>query len=224
MRRYLRETLSLPRVLLNPLRRARTGPDIGHGRPALVIPGLTTGDISTTLLRRTLKARGFVPEGWGLGINTGADPARLKRLEALIAALHRQHGKPVLLIGWSLGGLYARVLAHRIPQHLAMVVTVASPFAGDRRANNAWKVYEALNDHSVYDAPFGEDIEVKPPVPTIAVWSAVDGIVAPECCCGEDHMSDHRLRIDAPHFAIGTSRRAIERIVAKIAEVEALAN
>lgn len=156
-----------------------------------------------------------------MGINTGADPAKLDRLSARIAQLAETTGQPVLLVGWSLGGLYARVLAHRIPEHLAMVVTVASPFAGDRRANRAWKVYEALNDHTVDDPPFAEDIAAKPPGPTIAVWSGIDGIVAPECCCGEAHMSDHRLRIDAPHFAIGTSRRAIERIVAKIAEVEA---
>lgn len=59
LRNYAREMLSFPRVLLNPLRRARAGSDVGHGRPAVVIPGLTTGDVSTTLLRRTLAARGF---------------------------------------------------------------------------------------------------------------------------------------------------------------------
>ena len=186
----------------------------------MVIPGLTTGDISTVLLRKTLKARGFEPEGWGMGINTGADPAKLKRLEKRIAALHEKSGKPVLLIGWSLGGLYARVLAQRVPEHLSMVVTVASPFSGDRRANNAWKIYEALNDHAVDDPPFEERLEDKPPVPTIAIWSAVDGIVAPECCRGEDCESDYRLRIDVPHFTIGTSRSAIEKILAKIAEVD----
>lgn len=221
-RRLLREYVSLPRVLLNPLSLPASGPQIGGGRPALVIPGLTTGDVSTTLLRRTLKARGFVPEGWGMGINTGADPAKLERLEKRIATLHRDHGKPVLLVGWSLGGLYARVLAQRVPDHLSMVVTVASPFSGDRHANNAWKVYEYLNDHTVDDPPFDEDMHEKPPVPTIAIWSAVDGIVAPECARGEDCESDYRLRIDVPHFTIGTSRRAIEKILAKIAEVDAL--
>lgn len=217
----MREGLSLPRVILNPLRLPQKGAQIGDGRPAVVIPGLTTGDISTTLLRRTLKARGFVPEGWGMGINTGADPAKLKRLEARIAHLHETSGKPVLLIGWSLGGLYARVLAQRVPDHLSMVVTVASPFSGDRHANNAWRVYEALNDHTVDDPPFAEDLEAKPPVPTIAIWSAVDGIVAPECARGRDCESDYRLRIDAPHFTIGTSRACIEKILAKIAEVDA---
>ena len=130
LRRYLGELAAFPRIIVNPLRRARGGADVGGGRPALVIPGLTTSDLSTVLLRRTLAARGFVPEGWGLGVNTGADPAKLRHLEARIEALHREHGKPVLLVGWSLGGLYARVLAHRVPEHLAMVVTVASPFAG----------------------------------------------------------------------------------------------
>ena len=220
-RRLIREWASFPRILINPLRRATPGEDIGKGRPALVIPGLTTTDISTTLLRRMLAARGFEPEGWGLGMNTGFDPDKLAQLEKRIAALHRQHGKPILLVGWSLGGLYARILAHRVPEDLDMVVTVASPFTGDRKANNAWKIYEYLNDHKVDEPPFEEDLEAKPPVPTIAIWSAVDGIVAPECCCGDDQMSDYRLQIDVPHFTIGTSRRAIEKMIAKIAEVDA---
>ncbi|WP_340587569.1 YqiA/YcfP family alpha/beta fold hydrolase [Erythrobacter alti] len=220
-RRLVREWASFPRIIVNPLRRARSGAEIGKGRPALVIPGLTTGDISTVLLRRTLKARGFAPEGWRLGINTGADLAKLRMLEKRIAQLHSESGKKVVLIGWSLGGLYARVLGHRCAQHLDMVVTVASPFSGDRHANNAWRIYEALNDHTVDDPPFSEDMSAKPPVPTIAVWSAVDGVIAPECTRGRDGEADYTLRIDAPHFALGTSRAAIDKLLAKIAEVDA---
>ncbi len=221
LRNTLREGLAVPRVLLNPLRLPKKGPVFGAGRAALVIPGLTTGDISTTLLRRTLKTRGFLPEGWRQGINLGADPAKLKALEQRLVELHRQTGKRVLLIGWSLGGLYARVLAHRCAEHVDMVVTVASPFSGDRRANRAWKLYEAINDHTVDNPPFGEDIAAKPPVPTIAIWSATDGIVAPECCCGREGETDYTLRIDAPHFTLGTSAACIEKILAKMAEVDA---
>lgn len=199
----------------------RKGAQIGQGRAALVIPGLTTGDISTTLLRRTLKARGFQPEGWRQGINLGADPAKLRALEIRLEQLHQQTGKRVVLIGWSLGGMYARVLAHRLPDCIDMVVTVASPFSGDRRANNAWRIYEVLNDHTVENPPFPEDISTKPPVPTIAVWSARDGIVAPECTRGEDCESDYQLRIDAPHFTLGTSRSCIDKVLAKMAEVDA---
>lgn len=219
--RTLREGLSLPRVVLNPLRLPRQGPQFGDGRPAIVIPGLTTGDISTTLLRRTLKARGFQPEGWRMGINLGADPAKMQQLETRVQQLSDQTGKKVVLMGWSLGGLYARVLAQRVPDHLDMVVTVASPFSGSRKANAAWKLYNAINDHTVEDPPFEEDLEAKPPVPTIAVWSPIDGIVAPECACGRDHESDHRLELEATHFTIGTSRKCIEQILAKMAEVDA---
>lgn len=221
IRRLAREWVSIPRVLLNPLRLPRSGARFGRGRAALVIPGLTTGDISTTLLRRTLGTRGFLPEGWGQGINTGADPAKLRALETRIEQLHRQTGQKVVLIGWSLGGMYARVLAHRLPDHVDMVVTVASPFSGDRRANNAWRIYEALNDHKVDNAPFAEDISAKPPIPTLAVWSARDGIVAPECCRGEAGQSDETLRIDMQHFSLGTSASAIDKILAKMAEMDA---
>ena len=221
MRNTLREGLAVSRVLLNPFRLPRKGKEFGRGRAVLVIPGLTTGDISTTLLRRTLRTRGFQPEGWRQGINTGADPAKLKKLEARIALLHRETGKRLVLIGWSLGGLYARVLAHRCAEHIDMVVTVASPFSGDRHANHAWKLYEAINDHTVDNPPFAEDVSAKPPVPTIAIWSATDGIVSPQSCHGKDGETDHTLRIDAPHFAIGTSASAIEKILAKMAEVDA---
>lgn len=220
--RTLREGLSLPRVLFNPLRRARPGKQVGRGRPVLVIPGLATGDISTTLLRRTLAARGFVPEGWRLGLNTGADPAKLARLATRVAAMHEQGGEKVVLIGWSLGGLYARVLAQRVPQHLAMVITVASPFSGDRRANRAWRLYEAINDHKVDNPPFAEDPAVKPPLPTVAIWSARDGVVAPECTRGKEGEADVLLQVDASHFALGTSPACIEQVIAAIALGEAV--
>ena len=221
LRNTLKEALAVPRVLVNPLRRARGGKQVGKGRAVLVIPGLATGDISTVLLRRTLKARGFRPEGWKLGLNTGADPAKMKRLEARIAEMRRETGRKVVLIGWSLGGLYARVLGQRCADDLDLVVTVASPFSGDRHANVAWRFYEAINDHTVDDPPFGEDPAAKPPVPTIAVWSAVDGVISPECTRGRDGEVDYTLRIDASHFTLGTSRACIDKLIAKIAEVDA---
>lgn len=221
LRNTLREAMAVPRVLLNPLRMPRSGAKIGQGRAVIVIPGLATGDVSTTLLRRTLKARGFAPEGWRLGINTGADQEKVRRIEARVAALHKQTGKKVVLIGWSLGGLYARVIGQRCADMLDMVVTVASPFSGDRHANVAWKLYEAINNHTVDDPPFAEDFADKPPVPTIAIWSGVDGIVAPECSRGLKGEADYTLRIDAPHFTLGTSRSCIEKLLGMIAQVDA---
>lgn len=188
----------------------------------LVIPGLATGDISTTLMRRTLAARGFAPEGWRQGLNIGADPAKFRRVEQRLEALHAQTGQKVILIGWSLGGLYARVLGLRAPEHLAMVITVASPFSGDRRANRAWRLYEAINNHTVDNPPFTENPAEKPQVPTVAIWSAVDGVVAPACTRGLVGEADATVRVDAPHFALGTSSACIEQVIAAIALGETL--
>ncbi|MGB3795915.1 MAG: alpha/beta fold hydrolase [Alteraurantiacibacter sp.] len=220
MRNALREGLAVPRVFLNPFRWPRSGKKFGRGRAALVIPGLATGDVSTTLLRRTLRNRGFKVEGWRQGINTGADDAKLKKLQTHVAQLYRETGQKVVVIGWSLGGLYARVLADRSAEHIDMVVTVASPFSGDRHANRAWKFYEAINDHTVDNPPFAEEV-AKPPVPTIAVWSAIDGIVSPQSSRGIDGETDYTLRIDAPHITLGTSATCIDKILAKMEQVDA---
>ena len=188
----------------------------------MVIPGLTTGDISTVLMRRTLRARGFVPSGWRLGINHGADLNKLAKLEARLAALHSQSGHKVVVIGWSLGGLYARILGQRAPDHISSVITVGSPFSGGRRDNAGWRYYELINDHTVDDPPFSEDFSVKPPVPTVAIWSAIDGIVAAHSARGREDESDLRLEVKAQHFALGTSRRAIEQVIAAITMADAL--
>ncbi len=222
LRNTLREGLAFPRVLINPLRMPRKGAKIGRGRPVLVIPGLATGDISTTLLRRTLRMRGFAPEGWRLGLNLGGNADKLARLEARLAQLHRQTGQKPIVIGWSLGGLYARVLAHRAAGDVAMVITVGSPFSGDRHANHGWRVYEAINDHTVDNPPFAEDFSLKPPIPTIAIWSAIDGIVAPQSARGLAGEADIAIRIDAAHFALGASHSAIDRLIAAIGETDSL--
>ncbi len=222
MRNTLREGLAVPALLANPFRPARKGRRIGEGRPVLVIPGLATGDISTLLMRRTLRARGFAPCGWHLAINHGADLAKLAKLEARLAALHSQTGRKVVVVGWSLGGLYARILGQRVPEHVASVITVGSPFSGGRRDNAGWRYYELINDHTVDDPPFAEDFSIKPPVPTVAIWSAIDGIVAPHSARGLDSESDLRLQVDKQHFALGTSRRAIEQVITAITMADAL--
>jgi pimeloyl-ACP methyl ester carboxylesterase len=217
-RNTLREGLAIPKVLGNPLRRALTVEPFGNGRPVLVVPGMLTGDISTSFLRRSLAAAGFEAHGWRQGLNAGANPAKLEKLEKRLASIHSASGRKVVLIGWSLGGLYARVLAQRMPRETELVMTIASPFSSDRRANRAWRLYELINDHRVDAPPFAEDPATKPEVRTIAVWSAVDGVVAPECTMGREHEADHRVRVDAQHFALGSSARSISRIIGILRE------
>lgn len=218
VRNSLRELLAIPLVAASTVRRAARSERFGKGRPVLVIPGLLTGDVSTAYLRRSLAAAGFRPFGWGEGRNSGANRAKLDALEQRVVALHREHGMKVVLIGWSFGGLYARIVAQRVPDAVELVLTLGSPFSGDRHANRAWRLYELVNDHTVDDPPFAADLATKPPVTTIAIWSPIDGVVAPACTMGGEGEVDHRVRVDAPHFALGASRPCVARIVEVLAE------
>lgn len=216
--RWALEFLALPKIHAAPWRAPVKVAPFGTGRPVIVIPGLLSSDRATALLRRSLGKAGFDVHGWGEGMNTGANRAKVARLEKLLTALAERSGEKVILIGWSLGGLYARVLAQRQPEASALVVTLGSPFSGDRRANNAWRVYEALNDHSVDNPPFAEDFAAKPPVRTIAVWSARDGIVAPRSASGEAEQSDERIEVPFKHFELASARGAVAAVLEIVRE------
>lgn len=186
--------------------------------PVMVLPGILSSDRATSLLRRTLSASGFPTYASGLGFVTGVTRARMERSEQRLASLAERHGARVVLVGWSLGGIYARVLAQRHPEMVRMVVTLGTPFSGSRRANNAWRIYNALNDHTV-DAPsLPDDFSRKPPVHTVAVWSARDGVVAPAAARGTGRERDVAVCVDTRHFAFGSQRSAVEETVQLIAE------
>ncbi len=216
--RWALEFLALPKIHAAPLRAPVVVPPFGRGRPVIVIPGMMSSDRATALLRRSLAKAGFSVEGWGQGMNTGAKVAQVARLEARLRDLSARTGEKVVLIGWSLGGLFARVLAQRHPGQCALVLTLGSPFSGDRRANNAWRVYEALNDHTVDDPPFAEDPGAKPPVRTIAVWSRRDGIVAPRSAEGEAWQSDKRIEVPFKHFELASARGAVRAVLGILRE------
>jgi pimeloyl-ACP methyl ester carboxylesterase len=220
-RRLAIEFPSVIRLFLDQLRPAVISEPIGKGRPVLVLPGFLTGDMSTALLRRSLHACGFCPFGWGMGLNRGARVDTLKRLEKRLDQVIAAAGKPVLLLGWSLGGLFARELAKQRPGDVGAVITLGSPFSGDLRANNAWRLYELINGHKVDEAPIGGILREKPPVQTIAVWSPVDGIVAPASARGKEDEADRRVELRSTHMGMGSRPRAVRYIIRLCADVDA---
>ncbi|MDB5716729.1 MAG: alpha/beta hydrolase [Sphingomonas bacterium] len=187
----------------------------GDGRVVMVIPGFLAGDIFTSRLRRTLDLAGYRAEGWRLGINWGVRADLLDRLSARIDAIDPARG-PVVLIGWSLGGIYARALAKIRPDRVDRVITLGSPFSGDPHANNAWRLYEMVNRHPVEAPPIAVDLATKPPVPTFALWSARDGIVAPASTRGRPGESDRRIEVDCRHTDFCTHPRALTTILEAI--------
>ncbi len=213
-----REGLLLPKLAANPLRPPVCVERAGQGEPVIVIPGLMSGDNSTSFLRRSLTASGFDARPSGLIFNTGATPQRVEAIQRLVASVYEETGKPVILLGWSLGGLYARLLGQRCAGHLARVVTLGSPFSGDPHANHAWRLYEWLNGHKVTQSPFPEDFRVKPPVDTIAFWSPNDGVIAPESARGLPGESDRQVEVAAGHLEMASSAPCVQRIIEVLAE------
>lgn len=179
--------------------------------PAMVIPGFMATDPVTRPLRRAMGQAGWRTHGWGLGFNRGARAGLIEEIGDRLDAV--RDGRPILLVGWSLGGLYARETARAFPEKVSHVVTLGSPFGGeDRRANNAWRIYEAVAGHSV-DTPPIDHFATKPPVPTLAIWSRKDGIVAERAAAGIGDECDQSVEVDAAHMAMATKPEAVARIV-----------
>ncbi|HEY6917577.1 MAG TPA: alpha/beta fold hydrolase [Allosphingosinicella sp.] len=181
------------------------------GEPLMVIPGFLATDRTTLGLQRALAEAGYRVDGWGMGLNKGARPDTIARIAARVEALGG--GRPVILVGWSLGGLFAREVAKARPELISKVVTLGSPFSGDRRNNNVWRLYELVAGHPVDAPPIDTDPAEKPPVPTLAIWSRRDGIVAVCAARGEAHESDARLELDCTHMGFAVSAKAYPSIV-----------
>jgi alpha/beta hydrolase fold len=201
-----------PRMLagLGPL--GPRGPE--DGPPVLVIPGFLATDRTTMDLRRALARAGWRTHPWLLGINGGAKVDTLELIERRLDEIG--DSRKVLLVGWSLGGMFARQLAHLCPEKVRAVVTLGSPFSGDLKTNtNVREIYERIAGHDVYEPPFAHRLE-KPPVPTLALWSRRDGIVAPNAARGRDHERDKAVEIDTYHTGFAIYRPVLSQIVAEI--------
>jgi pimeloyl-ACP methyl ester carboxylesterase len=210
--RRLHEAVWLLPRLAQAWRRPRLlGPE--NGPPALVIPGWAASDRTTLALRRALADTGWRVHGWELGWNRGARTDTVERLQRRLEEVGK--GRKVLLVGWSLGGVYARELARVAPDEVLAVVTLGSPFSGDPHQNNVWRFYEWIARHKVDEPPIPRITE-KPPVPHLAFWSRRDGIVACRAARGLEHERDKAVELACTHMAFGVSSRIARQVAREI--------
>jgi predicted alpha/beta hydrolase family esterase len=190
---------------------------VGDGHPVVVYPGLGGGAYTTSHLRRFLKDSGFTAHDWEGGVNTGPAGALddwLGSLEERVQALHRLHDRKVSLIGWSLGGVYAREIAKRCPDSVRQVITLATPFNSLGGGNHAGTLYKLLNRDTSQLAP---EVEARlrecPPVPTTSIYSKTDGIVAWRGCIEKKTARSESVEVAASHLGM-VSHPEVMRIVA----------
>ncbi|MGN6498503.1 MAG: esterase/lipase family protein [Tsuneonella sp.] len=179
-----------------------------HPRTVMLLPGFATHPIRMRYMARQLERAGHTVKRWGLGFNLGPTPDNLAQLERRLSELAARHGEPVHLVGWSLGGLFARELAKRRPEAVAKVITMGSPFSGSLRANNAWRAYQFVTGHRVDNPPVDTDVAAKPPVETVALWSPRDGVVSPRSACGRAGERGRAGARRCPHRGVACDPQA----------------
>lgn len=178
----------------------------GDGRPVLVLPGLLAGDLSTRPLRRFLESRAFQVHGWQLGRNLGPTLRVEAGLRTQVRRLADRYDSPVTLIGWSLGGIYARSTAAEQPDLVAQVITLGTPFAmvdpGQTRAQATYERYAHLHAH-------GRGVAVPPevsgplPVPATSIWSRQDGIVSWRASLAQPSATAENIAVLGSHLGLG---------------------
>ena len=214
--------LAEAQVVIEPVRRMSRDLDIAkadHPRKVMLLPGFATHPIRMRYMARQLEKAGHKVKRWGLGFNFGPTLENFEILERRLDDLYQRYDEQVFLVGWSLGGLFARELAKRHPDKVAKVITMGSPFSGNPRANNAWRIYQFVTGHSVDYPPIAGDTATKPPVPTTALWSARDGIISPRSACGKAGERDRAVALRCTHLGFAYSEQSIRAVLQELEEV-----
>lgn len=193
----------------------------GDGHLAIVFPGLSASDASTVPLRRYLGTLGYETQGWSQGFNFGPRAGVLERAKRGLSEACEATGRKVSLIGWSLGGVYARELAKALPQFVRGVITLGSPFAGPPKSTNAWRIYELTSGRSIEREHESYDLPVAPPVPTTSIYSRSDGIVAWQGSIQQpDHGETENIEVIASHIGLGLNPSAWWAVADRLAQPE----
>ncbi|WP_375429174.1 esterase/lipase family protein [uncultured Sphingomonas sp.] len=197
----------------------------GDGHPVLVLPGFMSSDISTGVLRRFLTRLGYDARAWDLGRNLG--PRAIGRegehLVAKLREIHEETGQTVSIVGWSLGGIMARLVARRAPDAVRQVITLGSPFAGSPRATNVWRLYEAMTGQKIDDPHTRGQLEesmLPPPVPSTAIYSREDGVVAWRNCREPETASTDNIEVHGSHCGLGVNPAVLYAVADRLCQTE----
>ena len=191
---------------------------VGDGHPVLVFPGLGASDMSTTPLRNFLRDRGYTPYAWKQGFNFGPRHGVLEACRTLVQMTSHRHQQKLSLVGWSLGGIYAREIAKEQPDNVRCVITLGTPFAGHPRATNAWRFYELVSGQAVSDQQRLDQLRAPPPCPTTSIYSKTDGIVAWQCSINEAAPHTENIEVHASHVGMGMNPLALYAIADRLAQ------
>jgi pimeloyl-ACP methyl ester carboxylesterase len=199
------------------LQRARPG----DGHSVLVFPGLSASDATTFPLRGYLNSLGYKTRGWSQGFNFGPRAGVLEAAKRGLAQACDASGGKVSLIGWSLGGVYARELAKEMPDLVRCVITLGAPFAGPPKSTNAWRIYELTSGLDIEREHGRFELRQAPPQPTTSIYSRSDGIVAWQGSIQEPHHAHtENVEVVASHIGLGLNPSTWWAVADRLAQPE----
>jgi pimeloyl-ACP methyl ester carboxylesterase len=199
----------------------RTAPR-GDGHPVLVLPGLMAADSSTRALRGYLRRIGYHVHGWRLGRNRGPTREAVEGMGARLDALLERHGRKVSVIGWSLGGIYAREMARLRPDDVRQVITLGSPFnmkdGDESRAHSTYQRFAHLHIDAGRLRSGGTAVPLS--VPATSVYTKHDGIVSWRTCLDEVSPQSENVAVFGAHAGLGHNPMALWVIADRLAQPE----
>ena len=190
----------------------------GDGHPVLVLPGFMLDKSSTFHLRWTISRLGYRVFDWRLGRNTGPVGHFEDDVLARIRTIRSRTGRKPSLVGWSLGGVYARVLAHRAPDQIRAIITLGSPIRFPHRST-ADRLYRKVSGQ--FDHPeYLRRITAAPSIPTTAIYSRLDGIVNWRACLGEESAVAENVGVLGSHCGLGYNPTVFRIVADRLAQPE----
>ena len=193
----------------------------GDGHPVIVFPGFVGSDTSTAPMRRLLDDLGYSTHGWGLGRNLLVDGKRENQMRELLRRVYQNEGRKVSLVGWSLGGVFAREIAKLDPECVRSVITMGSPISGNSAHSNANDLFHSLNGNpSEARRERMSNLNQPPPVPTTSIYSKTDGIVAWEGSVQSDAPLIENIEVPASHLGMGVNPLVMYALADRLAQAE----
>lgn len=193
----------------------------GDGHPVVIFPGLASDSLSTKPLKSLCDKLGYTAYDWARGLNTGPEGDLddwLDELSEHVRALTANHDQPMSLIGWSLGGIYAREVAKRSGARVRQVITLGTPFAGTAEQTNVGWVYRFLNGKP---PPLQRGLVTRlseaPSVPTTSIYSRTDGIVAWQACIQSGNAAHtENIEVQGSHCGLGWNAEVMAIVAGKL--------
>ena len=196
---------------------------VGDGHSVVIFPGLASDRRATAPLSRFCSELGYATLDWGRGFNTGprGDPIRwMDELATHVDALTASGSGRISLVGWSLGGIYAREVAKRLPKRTRQVITIGTPFAGTPEQTNVSFLYRLLNgNRPVLDAELQRQLVLAPEAPTTSIYSRSDGIVAWQACVQRGgHARTENIEVAGSHCGLGWNPAVLSVVADRLAQ------